>query len=128
MSDIKEKDVLLDSEVNASSEANEKEITKVTDNTDAEVVTAPKRDYESEILEIIRGTYSPRVILSKIEDYHENDIAQVFSVLQPQERKKFFRICNSEMLAAIFEYVEEDEAAVYLRPGDRYSCKCASSD
>lgn len=136
MSDIKEKDVLLDSELdaskntskNSSSEANENETINTTDNIDAEAVTAPKRDYESEILEIIRGTFSPRVILSKIEDYHENDIAQVFSVLQPQERKKFFRICNSEMLAEIFEYVEEDEAAVYINEMDIYKAALVISD
>ena len=51
-------------------------------------ISSERPDYEAEILDIIRGNSSPRIILSKIEDYHANDIASVFGVLNGQERKK----------------------------------------
>jgi magnesium transporter len=73
-------------------------------------VSLTKPDYEAEILEIIRSNSSPRIMLEKIEDYHANDIAGVFSALNMQERKKLYRISNPEMLAEIFEYIDEDDA------------------
>ncbi len=39
------------------------------------------QDYQSEILDIIRGNTSPGVMRNKLEDYHENDLADVFSEL-----------------------------------------------
>ncbi|HBZ02381.1 MAG TPA: magnesium transporter [Lachnospiraceae bacterium] len=77
-------------------------------------VSLTKPDYEAEILEIIRSNSSPRIMLEKIEDYHANDIAGVFSALNMQERKKLYRISNPEMLAEIFEYIDEDDAGKYL--------------
>ena len=77
-------------------------------------VSLIKPDYEAEILEIIRSNSSPRIMLEKIEDYHANDIAGVFSALNMQERKKLYRISNPEMLAEIFEYIDEDDAGKYL--------------
>lgn len=77
-------------------------------------VSLTKPDYEAEILEIIRSNSSPRIMLEKIEDYHANDIAGVFSALNMQERKKLYRISNPEMLAKIFEYIDEDDAGKYL--------------
>ena len=73
-----------------------------------------KPDYEAEILGIIRSNSSPRIMLGKIEDYHANDIAGVFSALNSQERKKLYRISNPEMLAEVFEYIDEDDAGKYL--------------
>ncbi len=75
-------------------------------------------NYEKEILDIIRSNSSPKVMLAKIEDYHSNDIAGVFELLSPQERKKLYRISSSEMLADIFEYIEEDDAGKYLNEMD----------
>ncbi|MBQ8950819.1 MAG: magnesium transporter [Eubacterium sp.] len=81
-------------------------------------VSSERPDYEAEILDIIRGNSSPRIILSKIEDYHANDIAGVFGVLNVQERKKLYRISSPEMLAEIFEYIDEDDAGEYLNEMD----------
>ena len=40
-----------------------------------------QEDYKSEILEIIRGNASPGVLRGQLEDYHENDLAEVFPEL-----------------------------------------------
>ena len=36
------------------------------------------KDYTSEILGIIRSNASPGVMRNQLEDYHENDLAEVF--------------------------------------------------
>ena len=72
------------------------------------------QDYQSEILAIIRGNTSPGVMRNKLEDYHENDLADVFSELTGAERRKVCRILNLDMLSDIFEYIDEKQAAEYL--------------
>ncbi|MCD8019894.1 MAG: magnesium transporter [Clostridiales bacterium] len=70
------------------------------------------QDYSAEILEIIRGDYSPGVLRNKLEDYHENDLAEVLPLLTSVERKKIFRILGRDILSDIFEYTEEEEETV----------------
>ncbi|MCC3352132.1 magnesium transporter [Ruminococcus albus 8] len=89
------------------------------ENTSAEQeASAPKPDYEGEIISIIRSNDSPRVMLKKLEDYHGNDLAGVMADLSQQERKKVFRVCSGDMLAEVFEYLEENDAGAYLNEMD----------
>ncbi len=81
-------------------------------------VMAVKPDYESEIIRIIRGNYSPKAAQTRLEDYHGNDIAQAMEALNLQERKKLFRICSASILAEAFEHLEEDEANRYFSEMD----------
>lgn len=97
----------------------EKEVLKepeITEADDAKVAVKP--DYEREIAEIIRGNASPRVMSKKLEDYHENDIAEVLPKLTAAERRKLYRILDMEMLSGIFEYTQEDEGSRYLEEMD----------
>lgn len=50
-----------------------------------------KPNYESEIIKIVKGNGSPKVILNQLENYHGSDIADVMEQLNEQERKKIFR-------------------------------------
>lgn len=75
---------------------------------------AVKPNYESEIISIIRGNDTPKVMLNKLDDYHGSDIADVIEQLNETERKKLFRICEVSMLAEAFEHLEEETAALYL--------------
>ena len=72
------------------------------------------KDYKSEILDIIRSNASPGIMRNKLEDYHENDLADVFPELSVAERRKLCRILDLDMLADIFEYIDEKQAAEYL--------------
>ena len=72
------------------------------------------QDYRAEILGIVRSNASPGIMRNKLEDYHENDLADVFPDLSVAERRKLFRILNLDMLADIFEYIDEKQAAEYL--------------
>ena len=40
-----------------------------------------QEDYKSEILDIVRSNASPGIMRDKLEDYHENDLAEVFPEL-----------------------------------------------
>ena len=88
----------------------------ISENTRDLVIEKP--DYEKEIAAIIRGNDSPKKVLYKLEDYHGNDIAQVIPQLTPAEKKKFSRICHADMLAEIFEYLDEEDAGTYLSEMD----------
>ncbi len=77
-----------------------------------------QRENEEEILQIIRSKDSPRVIQYKLEDYHENDIASILPMLSGKERENLFRLLSSDFLADVTEYLEEDEAPVYLQEMD----------
>ena len=79
-----------------------------------ETVENVRPDYISEITDIITSDRSPKAVLSALEDYHENDIAQAFEALDPAARKKLCRICPAQMLAGIFEFIDEDNAGTYL--------------
>lgn len=72
------------------------------------------QDYRAEILGIVRSNASPGIMRNKLEDYHENDLADVFPNLSVAERRKLCRILNLDMLADIFEYIDEKQAAEYL--------------
>lgn len=46
------------------------------------------QDYRAEILGIVRSNASPGIMRNKLEDYHENDLADVFPDLSVAERRK----------------------------------------
>lgn len=74
-------------------------------------VIAEKPDYAAEIAAIIRSNASPKVTLAKLEDYHETDLAASLSLLQLQERKKLYRVLDSELLSGLFEALDDEEEA-----------------
>lgn len=67
-----------------------------------------KRDYEKELIAIIKSGEPPQVIRKKLEDYHENDIASVWEELTKEERIKFYRLLGNETISEIFTYLEDD--------------------
>jgi len=73
-----------------------------------------KRDYKSEIISIVRGNLSPGMMRDRLENYHENDLAEVLPSLTAAERKKLYRILNTDVLSDIMEYTEEGDASRYL--------------
>ena len=74
------------------------------------------KDYTVEILEIIRSNTSPGIMRNRLEDYHANDLAEVFPQLKVSERRKICRILDLDMLSDIFEHIDEQEAAEQKKP------------
>lgn len=75
------------------------------------------QDYSKEILKIIRSNTSPAVMGERLQDYHENDLADVMPKLTVQERCKLYRILI-QICSDIFEYTDEENAAEYLNEMD----------
>lgn len=75
---------------------------------------AAKPNYISEIADLIRSNDSPKALMSKLDDYHANDIADVITEFDLTERKKFYRVCSLDMLAEIFEYLDNESAVTCL--------------
>ncbi len=63
-------------------------------------------DYSTEITETIRSNLTPKRIQEKLLSYHENDISDALDLLTEEERKKLYKILDSESLADILEYSE----------------------
>ena len=84
------------------------------------------RNYEEEIIQLIRGNASPKLLREKLEDYHENDIAAVLAELSASERRKLYRILNVSMLSEILEYT--DDAATYISEMDPQKAATVLSD
>ncbi|MBQ3919181.1 MAG: magnesium transporter [Oscillospiraceae bacterium] len=83
-----------------------------------EINEVADRGHGAEIAAIIRGNDSPKTMMARLEDYHENDIAEVMQELSVPERKKFYRVCRTDILSDIFEFIDETEAGVYLNEMD----------
>lgn len=98
-------------------------------NIDAsEQTQSAKPDYASEIIGIIRSDKSPKLMQTLLEDYHENDISEVISLITPAERAKLFHILSVSMLSEILEYSGEEEAAEYLSEMDMKKAVSVVSD
>ena len=73
------------------------------------------QDYQSEILAIIRGNTSPGVMRNKLEDYHENDLADVFSELTAAERRKVCRILNLDIQIFLSILMRSRQQSIWMR-------------
>ena len=69
------------------------------------------QDYGKEILNVVRSNVSPAVLAKRLQDFHENDLADVLEELSVVERCKLYRVLNMDMLSDIFEYTDSDNAA-----------------
>lgn len=76
------------------------------------------RDHAADIAELIRGDLSPKALQVRLEEFHAGDIAKAAELLTPAERIKLFRTLEPDSLADVFEYIEPENAAEYLRETD----------
>lgn len=72
------------------------------------------QNYAKEILDIIKSNVSPAVLSKRLQDFHENDLAEVLPELSSAERSKLYRIFDLDILSDILEYTDEETAVAYL--------------
>ena len=71
-----------------------------------------KRDYESELIEIVKSDINKTQLKEKLSDYHDNDIAKIFPLITPTERKKLYKVLSDEAISNVFAYLEDVEEYV----------------
>ena len=77
---------------------------------------AVKNIHCDEITAVINSNDSPKAMMNKLDDYHGSDIAEVISTFSVLNRRKFYRVCSLEMLAEIFEYLDEKQRTAGSSP------------
>ncbi len=70
-------------------------------------LNAPK--YIDEIVSIIRSNLKKDELIEKLNDYHENDIAQSLEYLTKSERLALYDVLGDEWVSEILAYVEEPQ-------------------
>lgn len=69
---------------------------------------APERpNYEQELISIIGSNLSDAELKDRLDDYHENDIADVLDDLTPQQRRRLYRVVGLDTVSDIFSYLED---------------------
>lgn len=78
-------------------------------NIDQESVGKTEQNYEEELIAIIRQDLPEDELRSKLEQYHENDIAGALEKLTPEERKRLYEVLGEEFTSDIFTYLENPD-------------------
>ena len=72
------------------------------------------RNYNQEIVDIVRGNLAPRLVKEKLNDYHDNDISEALELLKKEERIKLYSVLDINMISDILEYTDEKEFDLYM--------------
>ena len=71
-----------------------------------------REEIQQEILEILRGRKSPKIMRDELDEYHAGDLAAALDQITVEERERFYRLESDEDLAEVLEHC--DEADQYL--------------
>ena len=74
-----------------------------------EILIPEKPDYVEELLSIIKSGKTNAEIRELLNDYHDNDIAEVIPELDEVERKKLYRILGVDAVSNVFAYLDNVE-------------------
>lgn len=69
-------------------------------------------EFVQEILEIIQSDRSLEEKRDALQDYHENDIAEVIPYLSEREKEQLFRILDKDDLSEVISYVEDADELI----------------
>ena len=72
-----------------------------------EVLNEPT--YIEEIVNIIRSGLPDKEIAERLEDYHDNDIAESLSFLTKEERVNLYNILGAEWISEIISFLDDPE-------------------
>lgn len=116
MNDLKEKlDAKQDLEQTHSNELVESKTRDKTETKELEEdVIHSRPDYESEILELVRNVNSPKLLRENLDEYHAYDISEAFNSMTSFEREKLYKMLDTEQLAEIIEYMDDQDQARFL--------------
>ena len=78
-----------------------------------------KRDYEEELLKLIKSDEPPERLREDLSDYLENDIASILPELSQEERAKLYRLLGTEKMSEIFPYLDDVEEYIEELPSEK---------
>lgn len=78
-----------------------------------------KRDYEEELLNLIKSDEPPERLKEELDNYHENDIAAVLPQLEKEERAKLYKLLGLERVSEVFAYLDDVEEYIEELPNER---------
>ena len=85
-------------------------------NLENETVAPERPDYAEQIKSILRQDIPLKEKGELLEDFHENDIAEVIPELTETERKKLYHILSDDQISEVFSYL--DDVSTYLSEMD----------
>lgn len=65
--------------------------------------------FVDEIVAIIRSGLSKDELIERLQDYHENDIAQSLELLDKEERLSLYHVLGAEWMSDILSFIDEPE-------------------
>ena len=77
-----------------------------------------KELHQKEILGLINSTEPDSVIKDKLDDFHENDIADVLPLLTGEKWRRLCSILDTPRIADVIEHTDENEAEAYIEQLD----------
>lgn len=78
-----------------------------------DVIFPEKRDYENELISLIKSKIKKSELKERLSEYHENDIAKIFPLIEPEDRKKLYHVLSDEEISGVFSYLEDVEEYVF---------------
>ncbi len=69
-------------------------------------------DYAQELADILHSSMPLEEKKERIQDYHDNDIADTLPLLTKEERLRLYRLMGEEATAEVFAYLEDPEEYV----------------
>lgn len=73
----------------------------------AEGETPQRQDYSDALVELVRTCPSLAELREALEAYHDSDIADALERLEPNARKRLYRVLGTDRMSDVFAYLED---------------------
>lgn len=79
----------------------------------------PREKITEELLNLLKSDLPAEALREKLDDYHENDVAQVIPLLSADERKQLYLKLDDDYLSEIFSYLDDPEPYIEEMTADK---------
>lgn len=79
----------------------------------------PREKITEELLDLLKSDLAAGTLREKLDDYHENDVAQVIPLLTEEERKQLYLKLDDDYLSEIFSYLDDPEPYIEEMTADK---------
>ena len=79
----------------------------------------PREKITEELLDLLKSDLPAEALREKLDDYHENDVAQVIPLLTEEERKQLYLKLDDDYLSEIFSYLDDPEPYIEEMTADK---------